>query len=198
MPRRKCVICNQWIESVEDSIPFKNRYAHTKCFNISMKLLSDNKTKKLEDNKKEKNFSGKKIKEVNGALSEEEFQQKQQYFDFIKEVSGGRNISAKVYKLTQDYISQYGFSYLGMFQALWYFVHIQERELTGDIVGILPYIYEEAQTYFSLAENTEKKNAAIQAVDPLYQPRTVYLKPNIANNHQIDIATIGENERVFL
>jgi len=48
MAKRKCVICNEWIEDETQSIPYKGRYAHTKCFNIAMKTIKKDKDEKQE------------------------------------------------------------------------------------------------------------------------------------------------------
>ena len=37
MGKRKCVVCGEWIEDNTDSVPYKNRYAHKKCFEIAVK-----------------------------------------------------------------------------------------------------------------------------------------------------------------
>ena len=51
---RKCVICNESIGADEVSVPYKNRYAHQRCFNVAMKTLQKNKKEKLNKNSSDK------------------------------------------------------------------------------------------------------------------------------------------------
>lgn len=159
-----------------------------------MKLLVDDKNKEFEKNRKQKEKTNqrKPLSELKSGLSEEEFQQKQQFFQFLKEKIGTDKLSAKLYKLSNDYISQYGFTYLGMYQALWFFSEIQEKELTGDIVGIIPYIYDEAQVYFSLSQKTEKNNTDINKVETLYKKKVIQISPQRPVRDFINIETILE------
>lgn len=48
MALKKCVICGKIIDKGEDAIPYKNRYAHSYCFNIETTVLMKEKEKKLK------------------------------------------------------------------------------------------------------------------------------------------------------
>ena len=39
--KRKCVCCGEFIGAGEESVPYKGRYAHIKCFQIAVKALKN-------------------------------------------------------------------------------------------------------------------------------------------------------------
>ena len=51
MAKRKCAICNEYIENNEESVPYKKRYAHLKCFNVAMQVVSTKPRVKSESKK---------------------------------------------------------------------------------------------------------------------------------------------------
>lgn len=68
--------------------------------------------------------------------------------------------------LIKKYKDQYGYNYLGMKRALEYFYIIKKRSSSKseERVGIIPYIYQEAQDYFEAIERRTEKigNRAIE------------------------------------
>ena len=73
--KRVCVLCGLTIEDNNDSIPYKNRYAHIACFRAAAKAIHVDKTekvKKKEAEKKTKPVSKPKA-ELKDALSDEEY-----------------------------------------------------------------------------------------------------------------------------
>ena len=94
MAKRKCVICGEWIEDNNDSIPYKNRYAHKKCMDVIVKstLMKKETNANRRKKTKEKNEQSvvKKPKQptvLKEGMSEEEFKQKKQFFDLLKMIS---------------------------------------------------------------------------------------------------------------
>lgn len=61
-----------------------------------------------------------------------------------------QNISAKVTRQITDYKKQYNFTYSGMLKALvwWFDIKKNTIENTNGGIGILPYIYNDAKTYY--------------------------------------------------
>ena len=186
MAKRKCVCCGEWIEAGEASIPFKGRYAHQKCFNIAIKALQQDKAEKLSE--KQRNTSKKQSRskpkaELKEALSEREYAHKKQYYQYLHKLLNSDTLSAKIYALSNDFISKYGFTFQSMYQTLVYLHEIAEKELTGDIVGIIPY--------FDSVKNVEELNKEVDVSD-MYRTKTIKLKPRSKKIKQLDIEAIGK------
>lgn len=191
MAARKCVICNELLD--EQGVPYKGRYAHQKCFNIAMKTLQKDKNKEI-DKVAEKKKVGRKAKpkaELKEALSEEEYQKKQQYYKYLRQLLDGEELSAKIYALTEDYIERYKFSYESMYQTLVYLHEIIEKELTGDIVGIIPYYHSEAAQYYESVNKVTELNKDID-ISKMYKEKTIIIQPKKRKIKQIDIESIGK------
>lgn len=192
MATRKCVICNEPLID-EQGVPYKGRYAHQKCFNIAMKTLQKDKNKEI-DKVAEKKKVGRKAKpkaELKEALSEEEYQKKQQYYKYLRQLLDEEELSAKIYALTEDYIERYKFSYESMYQTLVYLHEIIEKELTGDIVGIIPYYHSEAMQYYESVNKVAELNKNID-ISKMYKEKTIIIQPKKKKIKQIDIESIGK------
>lgn len=187
MARKKCVICGEEIVD-EQFVPYKSRYAHQRCFNIAMKTLQTDKSEKLQ--KKSKKPSTTKPKaELKDCLSEEEYKQKTQLFDYIRSLTTDNQLSAKIYVLTENYIKNYSFTYVGMYQTLVYLHEYTEHELKGDIVGIIPYYYDEAQRFLKSIDAVVESNKGID-INNMYKKKIVTVKPVKRTAHQINIEDI--------
>ncbi len=190
--QRKCVICNELIVD-EQGVPYKGRYAHQKCFNIAMKTLQKDKNKQI-DKIAEKKKVGRKARpkaELKEALSEEEYEKKQQYYKYLRQLIEENELSAKVYALTEDYIKRYEFTYESMYQTLVYLHEIVEKELTGDVVGIIPYYYSEAMQYYESINKVAELNKDID-VSNMYKEKTIVIQPRKRKIKQIDVESIGK------
>lgn len=190
--QRKCVICNELIVD-EQGVPYKGRYAHQKCFNIAMKTLQKDKNKQI-DKIAEKKKVGRKARpkaELKEALSEEEYEKKQQYYKYLRQLIEENELSAKVYALTEDYIKRYEFTYESMYQTLVYLHEIVEKELTGDVVGIIPYYHSEAMQYYESINKVAELNKDID-ISNMYKERTIVIQPRKRKIKQIDIESIGK------
>lgn len=193
MARRKCVCCGEWIGTDEVPIPYKNKYAHQKCFNIAIKAIQMDKaeqTARKKTDSKNKSSQTKPPIELKNAISEEEYAQKKQYYQYLKQLLDTDVLPAKVYALSNDFISKYGFSFYSMYQTLVYLHEIIEKELTGDIVGIIPFYHNDAQEYFNSIQEIEEKNYNIDA-SQLYQTKTIQIQTKRNKIKQLDIENIG-------
>lgn len=191
MTTRKCVICNEILD--EQGVQYKGRYAHQKCFNIAMKTLQKEKNKEI-DKVAEKKKVGRKAKpkaELKEALSEEEYRKKQQYYNYLRGLIDGQELSAKIYALTEDYIERYKFTYESMYKTLVYLHEIIEKELTGDVVGIIPYYYSEATQYYESIDKVAELNKDID-ISKMYKEKTILIQPKKKKIKQIDIESIGK------
>ena len=191
MATRKCVICNEILD--EQGVQYKGRYAHQKCFNITIKTLQEEKNKEI-DKVAEKKKVGRKTKpkaELKEALSEEEYRKKQQYYNYLRELIDGQELSAKIYALTEDYIERYKFTYESMYKTLVYLHEIIEKELTGDVVGIIPYYHSEAAQYYESIDKVAELNKDID-IFKMYKEKTILIQPKKKKIKQIDIESIGK------
>lgn len=191
MATRKCVICNEILD--EQGVQYKGRYAHQKCFNIAMKTLQKEKNKEI-DKVTEKKKVGRKAKpkaELKEALSEEEYRKKQQYYNYLRGLIDGEELSAKIYALTEDYIERYKFTYESMYKTLVYLHEIIEKELTGDVVGIIPYYHSEATQYYESIDKVAELNKDID-ISKMYKEKTILIQPKKKKIKQIDIESIGK------
>lgn len=189
--KRKCVCCGEYIGTGEESVPYKGRYAHTKCFNIALKAVQIDKTEKLKE-PKEKAKKKKPKAELKDAVSEEEYAEKKQYYQYLHDLIN-EDLSAKIYALSDHYISRYGFTYKGMYQSLVYMHEIIEKDLQDDVVGLIPFYYTDAENYYisvSCVENGNKN----KDISKMYQEKTILIKPKQRKNLQIDINSVGKEE----
>lgn len=192
--KRKCVCCGEEIEGNEPSIPYKGRYAHEKCFNVAIKTLQKDKKDKLS--KKEEAKRAKKTKpkaELKDALSEEEYQDKKQFYQYIKSLLETEELPVKIYAITNDNIKKYNFTFKGMLQTLVYLNEILCKNLSGDIVGIIPYYYTEAEKYYQKVEEVKEINKE-KDLSGMYAVRTVQVRPKKNLSNQIDITSIGNED----
>ena len=196
MAKRKCVICGEWIEDDSQSIPYKGRYAHTKCFNIAMKTIKKDKDEKLAEKSKSKaktQSAPKPKAELKDAVSEEEYAEKKQYYQYLRSLIDDE-LSAKVYALSDQYVSRYNFTFKEMHQTLVYLHEIVEKELVGDIVGLIPFYLTEAKNYFKSIDRVEEANKDID-VSNMYKEKIIRIQPKKKNIKQLDIENIGKEEK---
>ena len=190
--KRVCVLCGLTIEDNNDSVPYKNRYAHTACFRAAAKAIhidKEEKVKKKETEKKIKSISKPKA-ELKDALSDEEYIQKNLYYDYIRKTTGITELPAKVYAVTDNYIKKYSFTFQGLYATLTYMHNILGKEFGEDIVGLIPYYYTEAQAHYKAVKSVGDRNRNVDT-EGMYKKKTVYINPKQKKIKQLDITTIG-------
>lgn len=190
--KRVCVLCGLTIEDNNDSVPYKKRYAHTACFRAAAKAIhvdKEEKVKKKEAEKKIKPASKPKA-ELKDALSDEEYVQKNLYYDYIRKTTGIAELPVKVYALTDNYIKKYEFTFQGMYATLTYMHDILEKQFGEDIVGLIPYYYTEAQAHYKTVKAIGDRNKDINTKG-MYKHKTVYIDTKKKKIKQLDITTIG-------
>lgn len=189
MANKKCIICGEFIKD-ETGVPYKSRFAHQKCFNIAIKTLQVDKTDRLEaKNNKKKTTSAKPKAELKDCLSEEEYNYKTQFYDYIRTLTEDNQLSAKVYTLSDNYIKRYNFTFEGMLKTIKYLVESTDKVITGDVIGIIPYYYDEAQSFFDKIEYLSEKNKNVQ-LDCMYKTRVIKIRPKKNDIPIIDIKDI--------
>ena len=187
---KKCVVCGQYIteEEIDSCVPYKNnRLVHSQCFNQTMKMIKADKDEQLEKQKKKKESASRvqgrkkaEIKtpkaELKDGLSDEEYKAKRGFYDVLKAIMGVDKLTPKIYAVSDKYITQYNMTWDGMKDTLVYLRDIKEKELTGDIVGIIPYYYEESQNFYEDIKKVEENNKNVN-INKLYSERVIQITP---------------------
>lgn len=188
--KRKCVICGEYIDNNSESVPYKGRHAHASCFNVAMKVVATEKRAKLDKTvKKPKTKPQKELKE---GLSEEEFQSKKKLCDFIR-INTHEDLSIKIYKLIDDYRKKYKLTYENMYDDLYWYFEIEKNPVNGDMIGLIPYIHDEAQRYYRIIRNAQKDCMdKISHINEMYPEKKIgIIKKSKVNLPQIDMAQLG-------
>lgn len=192
MASKKCVLCGEFILNINEAVPYKNeRYAHDRCFKSSLKAIQINKSDKINQAKKEKRTeSNAKAKaELKDAISEEEYQFKKLFYEYLNNVLGIPS-SAKIYTLVDKYKNTYNCDFELMYKTLVYLNDIADIELTGDVVGLIPYYYDEADRWFKKIEQLEQQNQNIN-MGNMYKEQTIQItKSQKRKKNLIDISSI--------
>lgn len=177
MSKRKCVICSNWIEKGDETVPYKNRLAHVQCFNSMIKMA-------VKSNSERKAVKSKKAKKINpksavlgDCLTEEESKQKRSLISYIEELFGEK-ANAKTYTQIKNLMRDYPyFTYVGLEQSIRFFYEIKENPITNQGLGIVPYVYDQAQEYFKNLGEVQSHNASISNVNELYAHKKVRIAP---------------------
>lgn len=181
------MVCGKYIEKDEDCKPYKNRFVHTMCFNSLIEASTA--IKKGEVSIKEVQDVKRAEIERKQGLSEEEFAIKTAYFNKLKSLTGLKQLTVKIFKLTEDYIKKYNMTYEGLLNSLKYFYDIKENVVTGDVVGIIPYVYDEANVYFQdlqqIKINNEKNIPKLKNINSIVSVKITPTTPK-----QIDMDKI--------
>lgn len=177
MSKRKCVICSNWIEKGDETVPYKNRLAHVQCFNSMMKIaVKSNSEKKAAKSKRTKKINPKSTV-LGDCLTEEESKQKRSLISYIEELFGEK-ANAKTYTQIKNLMRDYPyFTYVGLEQSIRFFYEIKENPITNQGLGIVPYVYDQAQEYFKNLGEVQSHNASISNVNELYAHKKVRIAP---------------------
>jgi len=71
----------------------------------------------------------------------------------------------KIKKQIRDFKSEYGYSYTGILKTLYWWYEIKEHtlELSNDGIGIVPYVYNDAEQYYYTLYMAQMVNNNISA-----------------------------------
>lgn len=83
---------------------------------------------------------------------------------YIKELFKTNILSAKIKKQIKDYRQEYGYTYTGILKTLywWYEIKLHTTELSKDGIGIVPYIYDDAEKYYYMIYMAKVVNSEIK------------------------------------
>lgn len=183
----KCPVCGQNVTS-DVAVKLKNRYLHPVCFNSQMKAIGDSKKKQsVEKAASKKKSVVKTLDKIEEALSEEEFAYKKKLFEYVEQKTHIEN-NAKVHAMAKSYMKKNPeWTYRGMYNTVLYCWEYSELAVEGDGMGLIPFFYQEANSFIESYENTKDiryEGEAGERVAKIRQPR---YKPDV-----IDIESIGE------
>lgn len=147
----KCLYCGKTFDaSAEEYVkPNSRRYAHKSCADASEK----SKTQEEKD--------------------------KEQLEQYIKELFGINCISVKIRKQMEDYRLKKNYSYSGMYKTLKYFFEIRGNSIdkANGGIGIIPYVYDEAYTYWRALWEAQQRNENIEVSKYILPVREIHILP---------------------
>lgn len=186
-----CVFCNTPIEDVADEIPYKKRFAHRNCYNSFLKATTTVAREKQIDKKQKNPKKPTATTAIKKPVSEEEYQEKREYVSLVKELIGADEIPVQIFAITNNYMERYGLTYHDMTLALEYWYKVKGNTYQeGNLVGIVPYVIDDAKKFFKNLNATMNRNAELDTSD-FYTKRTVRIeKPQGREVPLIDIANI--------
>lgn len=149
----KCFYCGESFDA--NSTPFvmvnSRRYAHKSC--QEEKLASETKQEK-----------DKRVLE-----------------EYIKELFGYTSIPPRVSKQIQNYVHdlEHHYTYSGIYKTLKYFFEVKSNsiEKANGGIGIVPYVYQEAFTYWRALWEAQQKNEDIKIEDFVLPTREIHISP---------------------
>lgn len=85
-----------------------------------------------------------------------------QIFDYVKELFDIDVVSEEVKRQVQNYLGR-GYTCKGILNALKYFYDVQKHSIVqaDERIGIVPYVYNEAQEFFAKADKIREINEKI-------------------------------------
>ena len=154
----KCYFCNESFDrNAEEFVAVNSRrYAHKKCYDKAQ----------AGKTQEEKDYEA--------------------LIDYIKLKFGYSLVPAKISKQITNYRKEYNFTYSGMLKALKWWFEVQNHTLEGTNggIGILPYIYNDAKTYYYglymaqvVNENKDLENYKTKVEVIEIAPPRVYVQP---------------------
>lgn len=134
----KCPVCNENVKKEEINKRYKGKTYHIKCYDIMI-------NKKYEENV---------IQQIDPLKDLKEF-----ILDLFKIDKMSNMMEDQLIKYTREY----GYTTVGMLNALKYHFDICENELTDNVrgIGIIPFVYKEANEFFDNLKQREKNNRGV-------------------------------------
>lgn len=185
MGNRKCLYCEDPItpDTPDDQIKkIKNRYAHLKCFELHVEALDKGykiqKKEKSDIQKEQKTQKAKKpksIEEVKKGLTEQEFQEKQILFEYLKSILEDHELKPQHYALISKYMDEFNYSYLMLYQIMFYIFSILVKPVKSNPVGLVPYYADEAIKYYKELKDIEERNKD-KDIRQMYKKQIVKIK----------------------
>lgn len=176
---KRCPVCKKNVDPDDPkTVPYKEKFLHDYCFDTFIRVNTNEKKdliSKRAEQKKECKRQPKPKAELKDPLSEEEYARKKDFYEYLRSVIGD-DFPSKVYAIVEKMIRQYSYTFEGMKHALVYMNEIREKELTGDVVGLIPYYYSEAENFYKEVNRIDQENAK-KDMNKMYKSVTVRITP---------------------
>lgn len=188
-----CPYCGGLVDK-DQSIQFKRRYYHKKCYEKKISEIETlEKERQREKEKQEKDKKIKKAKEVipviKAAVPEEIAVARENFYKKVKEISKTDSLELKIYAISDKFYSSYeNMTWEGMTKALEYYYNYCENEPNGNVVGIIPYVYTEAERFYEQIDSLKPEE---RSLSELYKKKKIKIIPHKTDRKEIDISEIG-------
>jgi 5-hydroxyisourate hydrolase-like protein (transthyretin family) len=194
---KKCMICGESIIGEEGILYKNNRFVHSKCFQSEVKNIAKEKQKQL--NNTSTNKRGRKPKpqaELKDGLSEEEYNDKKTYYEYIKQLMNNESdepFDPKIYAISTNINEKYGIPWKWMYLTLVYMNEIIEYnfDFKKGVVGLIPYYYSQTKKFYEELDRIETNNKDLNT-DGMYKETTIYIKRPKRPIKQLSVEDIGE------
>lgn len=146
----KCLYCGiSFDRDIEEFVPIKNRYAHKSCYDKEMEKRS------IEEK----------------ALADLE--------DYIKKIFQEDYVNARIRSQIKRMREQYNYSYTGILKSLIYFFEVKKNpiEKANGGIGIVPYVYKDAYTYYYNLHLAQQKNENKDVKNYVKEGKRIVIKP---------------------
>lgn len=126
-------------------------------------------------------------------VSDKEAKEKQHFFDYLAKTLNIDSVLEKTRMIAYRYHENYEMSWKGMENSIRWFIEVQGNTVKekSDLVGIIPYVYEQSKQYYDELERVQSYNAKTEIKD-FYKTNVVKIpsKEEGKRIKQIDISTI--------
>ena len=114
--------------------------------------------------------------------------------EYIKKLFNINTLSAKIKKQIHDFRQEYGYTYSGMLKTLywWYDIKRNSIELSQEGIGIIPFIYNQAEKYFYALYMAKLFNDGVDEYKPKVEEIEI-ASPRVYTQNQIKLFDIGED-----
>lgn len=95
------------------------------------------------------NIVNEKVEVIEPSIGNNSNEERQYVIDYIYKIFNN-NLNPAAYSLLNHYINKKGYTYLGVLKAIEYFYVIKKNSIvkSKNNIGIVPYVYDEAQQYY--------------------------------------------------
>lgn len=164
----KCAFCNGEITGTDYTTygqGRKKKKLHKECYDRYLAELEKEKATKSET--KEEQEISKKAKAVQKAVNESLGHKedgniyKKQLEDYVCQLYGIDSVTPLIQKQIKRYIADYEYTYVGIYQSLFYHFSILKNKINYNFVPNISeatYDYIEAQKFFDLCRNANEDN----------------------------------------
>ena len=130
----------------------------------------------------------------------QEQEDKENFENYVKKLLNINRFDLKLNTQVKTFKEQYNYTYSGMYKALKYFYEIKGNDIkkANGGIGIIPYIYKQAQDYFLALWEAQQKNESKIEVIQSYVPQVkeIRIKRPQLKPRRKDLFTFLDEEEV--